>query len=95
MRTLIVLLLALFTVGCGETNWGPTPVKPCESYQSNYSYTTIVCGDYYDDVVVLCDENSNYNRGHDCLKMSDVYTIVADNKPCADCGCVTQNVCDD
>ena len=81
----IVLMLAL--VGCGTedgVNWGA----------GNYEHTTIQCGDYYDDVIVLCDENSNYNRGPDCLKMSDLYQVVADNKPCRDCGCVVENICE-
>ena len=89
---LIVLALAL--TGCGEANWGPQPQEPCETYQGNYLHTIISCGDYYDDVMVLCDENSNYDRGAECLKVSDMYDIVADNKPCKDCGCITQNVCE-
>ena len=90
----VVLALALTGCGCGEANWGPQSQEPCETYHSNYLHTMIQCGDYYDDVVVLCDENSNYDRGAECLKVSDMYDIVADNKPCKDCGCVTQNVCE-
>jgi len=90
------ILLAVMLVGCGTedgVNWGPSNYEPCETHQGNYEHTTIRCGDYYDDVLVLCDENSNYNRGPDCLKMSDLYQVVADNKPCRDCGCVVENVC--
>lgn len=90
----IVLMLAL--VGCGTedgVNWGAGNYEPCEMHQGNYEHTTIQCGDYYDDIIVLCDENSNYNRGPDCLKMSDLYQVVADNKPCRNCGCVVENVC--
>ena len=94
MRIASIPLLTMLAVGCGEANWGPNQQEPCESYHSNYTHTTIACGDYYNDVIILCDENSNYNRGHDCLKVSDMYSIVAENKPCPDCGCVTQNVCE-
>ena len=96
MSSLKYIVVVLALLGCGDNgvNWDPSNHEPCETHQGNYEHTTIRCGDYYDDVIVLCDENSNYNRGADCLKVSDLYEIVADNKPCRDCGCVDQNICE-
>tara|TARA_Y100001937_G_scaffold120934_1_gene178958 strand:+ start:24768 stop:25058 length:291 start_codon:yes stop_codon:yes gene_type:complete len=92
MRSIIVLL-ALVAIGCGEANWGPQSQEPCETHQENYIHTTIRCGDYYDNIVVKCDENNNYDRGDDCLSMTNFYDIVTENKPCSDCGCVVQDIC--
>ena len=88
------ILLAIALSGCGEANWGPQGEEPCEMYQGNYLHTIIKCGDYYDDLVVLCDENGNYERPLSCVTPTEVYAIIADNKPCKDCGCITQNVCE-
>lgn len=91
----IIALIALISIGCGESNWGPTSSEPCEMYQENYDHTTIQCGDYFDEVIVLCDENGNYERPLNCITPTEVYDIVAENKPCKDCGCIVQNVCID
>jgi len=94
MKCLTIAATVFLFFGCGEANWGPSSVKPCETHQENYQHTTISCGDYFDDVIVLCDANANYNRGPGCLKMSDFYDVVAENKPCSDCGCVVENICE-
>ena len=88
------ILLLFMLIGCGEANWGPSSSEPCEKHQGNYLQTTISCGDYYDDVVVLCDDNDNYHRGKHCLGESDINDIVAENKPCRDCGCIVENICE-
>ena len=92
-----IILTALVIIGCEnqfdveETNQG---IKPsCQRYQGAYRHTTVACGDYYDEVHVLCDENNNYERGSDCVNPSDILDIVRENKPCASCGCVVENVC--
>ena len=90
----IIAVISLFAIACGDANWGPSSQEPCEMYQESYSHTNIKCGDYYDDTVVLCDENGNYERPLNCVTPTEVYEIIADNKPCKDCGCVTQNVCE-
>jgi len=90
----VVIAVAFLIFGCGEANWAPESPEPCETYQGNYIHTTIKCGDYYDDTIIMCDENSNYDRGSDCFKKSDFYEIISDNKPCDNCGCVTKNICE-
>ena len=91
------IILVLFVIGCGnqfdveQTNQAPKP--RCERYQSAYQYTTISCGDYYNEVFTLCDANNNYERGCDCVNPSDILDIVRENKPCPHCGCIVENVC--
>tara|TARA_B100001248_G_C27306024_1_gene419497 strand:+ start:566 stop:856 length:291 start_codon:yes stop_codon:yes gene_type:complete len=91
------IILALVVLGCEnqfdveETNQG---LKPrCERYQGIYEHTLVSCGDYYDEVFVLCDENNNYERGSNCINPSDILDIVRENRPCSSCGCVVENVC--
>ena len=91
----IILALALF--GC-ENQFNSTETSqgielPCERYQGTYKHTTISCGDYYDETVILCDENNNYDRGNNCVNPSDVLDIVRENRPCSRCGCVVSNIC--
>ena len=91
----IVLALAMF--GCGdfesvETNQGIE--VPCVKYQGDYLHTNISCGDYYEAQIVLCDDNGNYERGKFCFTDSELQNIVSENKPCPNCGCVVENVCD-
>ena len=91
------IVLALVMLGC-ENQFDSVETSqaiqlPCERYQGDYEHTTISCGDYYDEVVVLCDENGNYDRGSDCINPSDVLDIVRENKPCAECGCAVESVC--
>ena len=91
------IVLALVVFGCGDFESVETSQAiqlPCERHQGVYEHTTIRCGDYYDEVVVLCDENNNYDRGNDCINPSDILDIVRENKPCQICGCVVENVCE-
>ena len=59
----------LLIVGCGNANWAAKSKPPCETHQVNYEYTTIACGDYYSDAIIICDENNNYYRGIECLNL--------------------------
>tara|TARA_B100000902_G_scaffold398259_1_gene464435 strand:+ start:1196 stop:1483 length:288 start_codon:yes stop_codon:yes gene_type:complete len=90
------IVLALIVFGCGDFESVETSQAihlPCERHEGAYEHTTIRCGDYYDEVVVLCDENNNYDRGNDCINPADVLDIVRENKPCAHCGCIVESVC--
>tara|TARA_B100000989_G_scaffold276973_1_gene237588 strand:+ start:10 stop:297 length:288 start_codon:yes stop_codon:yes gene_type:complete len=90
------IILVLIVFGCGDFESVETSQaikKPCKRYQGSYDYTSVSCGDYYDEVFILCDENNNYDRGLNCITPSDILDIVRENKPCATCGCVVENVC--
>lgn len=91
------IILALVIIGCGDFESVETSQAlkvPCQKYQGDYSHTMIRCGDYYVGQIVLCDDNGNYDRGKFCCTSADLQDIVSENKPCPNCGCIVENVCD-
>ena len=85
MKKLILALIALAFIGCGEIE--EEGHGPCALFQENYSHTVTYCEDEIISVDILCDYSSNIERVN-CVPSDQPSAFCRD-----ECDCKYVNKC--